>query len=75
MQNWLQLVIVVIVLLNGFIAWRTSRQVRQVKIEVDGRLTQLLALTAKSSHAEGMKDYLVAQAKEGVHPLPPSRPD
>lgn len=35
---------------------KRDEQILKLTVDVDGRLTQLLELTAKSSHAEGMKD-------------------
>lgn len=35
---------------------KRDAQILNLTLQVDGRLSQLLALTAKSSHAEGMKD-------------------
>lgn len=42
-------------------------RVRQLSINVDGRLTQLLTLTKVASHAEGVKDEL---ARDKVGDLP-----
>ena len=33
-------------------------KIEQLEVKVDGRLTQLLAVTEKSSHAEGVKQEL-----------------
>jgi len=39
-----------------FIALRNGKRVEDVHVEINSRMTQLLALTRKASHAEGMKD-------------------
>jgi len=38
------------------LGYLNSRKLRNVETKVDGRLEELLALTRKSSHAEGVKD-------------------
>jgi hypothetical protein len=43
-------------LVASVLAYLTRRNLSAVETKVDGRLTQLLELTQKSSHAEGMKD-------------------
>lgn len=53
--SWLQLAIVVLILLNGIIGLITVRSIRTVHIMINSRLSELLALTAKSSFAEGQK--------------------
>jgi len=46
-----------IVALGGLaIGWLNRRQLGQVETKVDGRLSELLELTRKASHAEGVKD-------------------
>jgi hypothetical protein len=35
---------------------KNGKKADRLAVKVDGRLTELLALTRKSSHAEGMKD-------------------
>lgn len=45
--------------LAAVLAWagsrRNSRQIQEIHVSVNSRLTELLALTAKSSHAAGEK--------------------
>ena len=38
------------------LGWLNKRKLAQVETKVDGRLTELLELTRKSSRAEGVKD-------------------
>jgi hypothetical protein len=38
------------------LGWLNSRKLAKVETKVDGRLTELLELTRKSSHAEGVRD-------------------
>ena len=35
---------------------RNKKQIQEVKVSIDGRMEELLALTRKSSHAEGVLD-------------------
>ena len=39
-----------------FASLRNGKKSDQLAVKVDGRLTELLNLTRKSSHAEGVKD-------------------
>lgn len=47
------------------VAIRNGRAVKELKVNVDGRLSNLLELTASSSHAEGKLEG-VAQEKSDV---------
>lgn len=58
-EQWLQLASLGIGLLTAIIGLVVARQVRNVSVSVDGRLSQLLSLTEKSSHAEGMEQQRV----------------
>lgn len=40
-------------IVNYFAGKKRDEKIMQLTVNVDGRLTELLALTAKSSHAEG----------------------
>jgi hypothetical protein len=40
----------------AFLSFRTHEKVQDVKVEVDGRFTELLALTRKSGEAQGAKE-------------------
>lgn len=53
-ENWLQLINISAVTLVGLIGIVTARKLKTISITLDGRLTQLLALNAKASHAEGV---------------------
>jgi hypothetical protein len=39
-----------------FLGWMNRTKLEDVSMKVDGRLTELLELTRKSSHAEGVAD-------------------
>lgn len=41
---------------NYFAGKKRDEKIMQLTVNVDGRLTELLALTAKSAHAEGKID-------------------
>jgi hypothetical protein len=56
LTDFIQLIGVVVAAFSALIALRVSMQVQKVAINVDGRLSQLLALTSKSSHAEGVEE-------------------
>jgi hypothetical protein len=47
---------IVTVSLIGTVGAVLVAMIQRLSTRVDGRLTELLALTKKSSHAEGMKD-------------------
>jgi len=57
-ENWLTLVGIGSTLITSLISLAgvlvINRKQKQLTISVDGRLSQLLALTAKASHAEGV---------------------
>jgi hypothetical protein len=37
-------------------AWRNSVKLNEIHIDMDGRFTQMLAMTKQASHAEGVLD-------------------
>lgn len=53
MKDWLPLATAALGFVTVLIGWRIIQTLKLIRIELDGRLGQLLALTAKSSKAEG----------------------
>lgn len=64
-ENWLQLVNILAVASVGLIGIYTARNLKTVSVSLDGRLEELLKLTAKSSHAEGMAQERKDNASSG----------
>lgn len=57
---YLALATATVTLMTAFIgvvnSFRNKKTLQQLTVSVDGRLTELLELTSKASHAEGMKE-------------------
>ena len=51
----------ILALSSAILGWVNRNKLQQVSAQVDGRLTELLELTRKSSHAEGVKDQKETQ--------------
>ena len=47
-----------------FMAFRNKKSIQEIKISVDGRLEELLALTKKSSHAEGKVEGIAQEVSD-----------
>ena len=62
-ENWLQLLNICAVAGVGLIGLWTSRRLGSISVSLDGRLSELLALTAKSSHAEGVEQQKAAEGQ------------
>ena len=63
--------VVAVALINGYSLKKAARDKREIKgeitnltIHIDGRMTELLELTRKSSHAEGVEDQKIVQQEE-----------
>lgn len=56
-----QVVTLATAVLAFWVGRRNKTAIDRVEINIDGRLTELLEITRKSSHAQGMKDQKDSQ--------------
>jgi hypothetical protein len=67
MGDWIQFLPLGLAIVAVVKVWLVSRQVHNVHVELNSRLTELLVITAKASRAEGIKDAEdAAKAKDEI---------
>jgi hypothetical protein len=61
--------LIVVALINGYVAKKVSEasnKITEVGHRVDGRMDELLELTRKASHAEGVQDQKQISSNEAI---------